>query len=975
MRRELLCRADTAVTFQWTGHEYVSCGGKPRIGIRGLSEIALLDFDWSALTGRVAAATLILTNPPGEPGQLPFVTVSTIRAPWIEGAAADYALDPGASSYQFRVTQSETTGEPWAWPGSLFSDVVLGRGGSVWFSQQLPDAGRFDADDELRIDIPAAVVERCRWGFSHGLALFDDRGARDVFTRPCSRHTNTPPRLVVELVDDAGRAVHRGPGALNAGQFAAQAEDLAAEQEAAVIVTGALPQVGCSAAIGYRAAVGPDEASARALELWRIPEPPGPTQAGEFDLFDWPIQPGDRLFVRAVDASGSVGASTAVALLPARPVPAAPMLAPVPAATRAAPTARVAVLLPGESTDAAGRGLGAEPGRSEALEARWQTGDGALELEALAGEILDLPIVVRGRGQALTLDWDAAACAAQGVTIEASRAGFVRAAAAPPEAAVPDSLAPLSARAAADVPAADGYVELFQVDLVVAPDAAPGRRQLAVTVGIGSETLALPIQLTVLPAALPQITSFVVELNSYNMFHRYFRAAGDFAADEWAIQLDFHRQAHRHRCNFNVLPYSQMGTVLCDSAPPLRPDGGIADWRAWDARYLPLLTGAAFTDGPRAGLPVRYFYLPIHENWPGDMRREYRFNLPIGSTRADYLAALREHGTVAPAIEECFEPGYTTKLERAAQEFSAHLAAARLLPVAEGGPIPIDYFNNKHIYKDPERVEGVNHRIGDLAGTAWWLLDEPNDWNDYLALRFFGAIVREGFRRGGATIQWCLDLSRVEWDRDLLAGQRDLVRVSGALFKYPRLIRRWRKQGSLVLHYGSAQSPEVKPLRETVWAWQVWCRGGDGILPWSATPMEGFSNGDWLERPDKLSVIVPVREIAPEKPTREIAPENSGRERAPGAQSITWSRPSLRLKAFRRGQQDAELCRLACLRQNCPRPVFSRALLEQLGRVHTEAGRFRDEATSIESPDLTSARLEGLRQAVRRLAAGLPAAK
>lgn len=947
MRLDLPCTADTAVTFQWHGHEFASSGGKDRIGIRGLSEIALLDFDFSRLQkqGRVVAATLWLTNPAGQEAQLPWVTVSTLRAPWIEGDAPEYALCVGASSFQFRVTRTETEGEPWAWPGSLFTDVVLGRGGSVWFPQQLPDFGKPDADNRLAIDIPPEVIERCRHGFSHGFALFDDRGARDVFTRLCSRHTATPPVLTVVTVPDPGAddPAPAGPAPLARAQMTPIAADPNRDLDAAVRITGVVDQTGHSRPIGYRARIGRDAQSARPLSLWRIPEPPAAAQPAEFDLVECDIAAEDKLFVQAVDDRGRVGAETVIALHPPVPVARPVTLAVEPPPPIELGAAQLGVLWPGDAVRGDGQALSADRTVGEPLQVRWKEGDGRLKLEALAGEILDLPLAVCAPGKTVRIDFSRDALRVPGLTIEAGRAAFVQG----EFGRVPDSVAALPVGEWTAGQAA----ELVYCDLIVWPECA-GRTLLPnLVVTIAGRAIELPLEITVLPATLPQTTSFIVELNSYNKFHRYYKAQGDFAAQEWDIQLDFHRQAHRHRCNFNVLPYSQMGTILCDSAPLLDGQGRIADWSAWDRRYLPLLTGQAFTEGLRAGLPVTYFYLPIHENWPGDIRKDYKYNLPIGNTREDYLKALKEHATLAPPIEQCWQPGYVERLWQGCFDFSRHLAAQRLKPPEQGGPILINYFNNKHIYKDPKRVEGVNQRIGDLAGTSWWLLDEPNDWSDWLALRFFGDIVRDGYRRGGANIEWCLDLSRIEWDRDLLYGQRDLVRVSAAFFKYPRLLKRWKRQGSRVLHYGSAQPPEVKPLRETVWAWQIWCRGGDGILPWSSTPMEGFSKGDWLEHPDKLSVIVPVREAGV------------------GAEATRWSRPSLRLKAFRRGQQDADICRLATLNAGVAAPVLGREILRHLGAVRTEAGKFLDEATSIESPDLTSRTLEALRTAVRRLAA------
>jgi hypothetical protein len=484
--------------------------------------------------------------------------------------------------------------------------------------------------------------------------------------------------------------------------------------------------------------------------------------------------------------------------------------------------------------------------------------------------------------------------------------------------------------------------QMVHIDLFV-PPAARGRAfEAAVTLRIGATAIEIPLAVTVLDATLPQTTSFVVELNSYSKFHRYYK--GTAGPDrEWEIQLDYHRLCHSHRCNFNVLPYTQMGAILCDAAPHLGRDGSITDWRAWDARYLPILDGTAFTGGLRAGVPVTYFYLPIHENWPGSMAADYRYNIDTGATRESYLAALCEHDTVALPIEHAFAPEYGEKLFRAAADFARHLAAAGL-----DKPLFINYFNNKHIYRDPGRVEGVNQRTADHDATSWWLLDEPNQWSDYLALRWFGDIVRKGYQRGGTRVQWCLDISRPQWDRDILRGQRDLVRVSSALYQYPRLMKQWQREGTVILNYGQPDWPFVRPLRTTAWAWHAWSHGADGILPWSATPMEGFSEGDWLRKPDRLAVVCPVHE------------------------DKSWSRPTLRLKCFRRGQQDMEMCNML-VATGMGRARLAAEVRSHLGRLATLPETFADEASSYASAALTPARLEGLRRAIRVMVADVAA--
>jgi hypothetical protein len=106
--------------------------------------------------------------------------------------------------------------------------------------------------------------------------------------------------------------------------------------------------------------------------------------------------------------------------------------------------------------------------------------------------------------------------------------------------------------------------------------------------------------------------------------------------------------------------------------------------------------------------------------------------------------------------------------------------------------------------------------------------------------------------------------------------------------------------------------------------------------------MEGFSDGSWLDKPDKLATICPVRE--------------NGR----------WSRPTLRMKAFRRGQQDAEMCNML-VSAGVGKWYLGDEVKKKLGPISSLPQTFVDEATSVQV-SLTSAHLESLRRAIRDLA-------
>ena len=88
-----------------------------------------------------------------------------------------------------------------------------------------------------------------------------------------------------------------------------------------------------------------------------------------------------------------------------------------------------------------------------------------------------------------------------------------------------------------------------------------------------------------------------------------------------ANERDYYRLAHRapHR--------PQQGAVSSQRrrGRRLRPgwDGKRLDWSAWDKRFGPYFDGSAFADLPRKGVPLEGFYLPLFENWPTPMEGNY----------------------------------------------------------------------------------------------------------------------------------------------------------------------------------------------------------------------------------------------------------------------------------------------------------------------------------------------------------------
>ena len=82
---------------------------------------------------------------------------------------------------------------------------------------------------------------------------------------------------------------------------------------------------------------------------------------------------------------------------------------------------------------------------------------------------------------------------------------------------------------------------------------------------------------------------------------------------------------------------------------------------------------------------------------------------------------------------------------------------------------------------------------------------------------------------------------------------------------------------------------------------------------------------------------------------------------------VTPPNPTLRMKAFRRGQQDMEMCNMI-VNHGIGRQYFSQLLIEELGQISSMPQTFNDEATGVDIAELTPAKLEGLRRMIRRMA-------
>jgi hypothetical protein len=378
----------------------------------------------------------------------------------------------------------------------------------------------------------------------------------------------------------------------------------------------------------------------------------------------------------------------------------------------------------------------------------------------------------------------------------------------------------------------------------------------------------------------------------------------------------------------NRLPYYQNGRIAAGGAPGW--DGKALDWKAWDERFVPLLEGSAFADLPRKGVPVECFYLPLHENWPSPMEGNYN---------GDYWA------------DRAFPESYRKAFVSASRQFAEHFRERGWDRTLFHG-----FLNNKNNFKER----------GWSRGSSPWLLDEPASFQDYWALRYFGRAFLEGVEQardarqpspeGFPRMVFRADISRPQWRRDALDGVIGYHVVGSALRAYPRLVLdRKRRFGEIVVEYGGSNPVTGSNVQPAAWCLDAWSLGADGVLPWQTIG----TDASW-RKGDELALFYPL--------------PRAGQPPGPGVV------PSIRLKAYRRGQQDVEYLTLWAGRKGLPRWAVARRVREALplsgSRQATETGGAGDagriDYALLRPRDLWVLR-QGVGEALSRSSAGTSA--
>ena len=678
-------------------------GTDTQLPIRGRESLALFQFDVSGLKGRrIGEAVLKIHRENADPVPIHTVGISTISgtAAWAEGARKNGPAAPGESNYFFaRVGQ-----QPWSYPGSDVTDVTFGQGGSLYSYERARDAG----NGWYEIDVPAGIVAALVSGDQFGIMLTDEKGQTHTNHLINSRESQYPPVLIVSTSD----AEKVAPGRVQTRPVEttpAEARKLGRTtlRPGSVILNfgGAGNATRYEVRYSNRPITKDNFDKAAPVARWMLnPLAPKPSVlAASNSIQDWVVAVVEQLkpaadyyfAARAVSAAGNAGPVSPLGRFQAydRTYPALPP-ASEPAQTSASTAAPAGAL----GVWAVPELLKINPRTAELLEKDyanyrahnpvWDASSATVTLRGARNEFLafqlaiesaapfsgvevsvskplfgtsKLPQIFEKTGAVqLTREWFVPDDKETG----ASREWYA-------DALVP--LKPLSIPSV-DNPVAGQTVAPVFVDIYVPHDATPGSHTGELLVrGVG--------------------------------FEKENPDSGGGAAANPAGQTEFRCRPHdlhgrsvpgRHGARYSRIPGAGPLIPPCSAPQPgesQRPrvhtvgDGGAgpgsrarrrrrgdarSSWRDWDAHFGPMLDGSAFKDLPRSGVPVQAIFLPFFENWPGNLRKGYRFDYPEEIwTMQEYNELIIRHALTAGPIEEAFSRITRTAFRRSCRSSPA----------------------------------------------------------------------------------------------------------------------------------------------------------------------------------------------------------------------------------------------------------------------------------------------------------------
>jgi hypothetical protein len=214
-----------------------------------------------------------------------------------------------------------------------------------------------------------------------------------------------------------------------------------------------------------------------------------------------------------------------------------------------------------------------------------------------------------------------------------------------------------------------------------------------------------------------------------------------------------------------------------------------------------------------------------------------------------------------------------------------------------------------------------------------------------MALEFFGKLVRQAQGGNRSNLVFRADISRPQWERDVLNQVIDL-NVSGGFSNYRPWLEDWRERyGQEIWTYGDTPNVDKTALGIVLQALDLYSRGVRGFTPWLTLGTEKAWN------PPELKDI-------------RTAVFYQGK-----SMGIQGPCASLRLKAYRRGEQDVEYVWLLAekedLFKNDPNRLRINELVSSALKVNKSLGTLDEHGAVTEFiSDVQPEALEDFRRAI-----------
>ncbi len=895
-----------------SGEEEGNNGGSPRLKLKGYQEFSILDFDVAPLRGKIIKkATLRLKLSSDE--RLYRVAVGTLAADWVEGSSANYEKESGASSFRWRIAPDV----PWfdanvgqddaPKPTSKYSDmtsVIFGEGGSIWATAEASEP----QDGWQSIKVAPEVVSSRVAGVSRGFVLFDDTGTEVERDGNDAKIRLFPNRFFYSREQNASCAPRLEVECEDVSSFArptaprrlSAVSDLSLPR-GTVVLSWEHARLISDNIVGFFVKLDGKE-----VPQTLIPAPClgassfKPTEERRFNARLEGLTP-DVSHTFEVVAVDRLGVKSQVA------------------------TKKF------QTSDSDFEDWNALLGLNKNARRATPTKKSQSLPQLGASSVCVLPEFVKtlSSGETIpmtTRDYRASNALWNGserlVDLTSAQNEFVGFQIAFEGAAQKVRFNLSWDETTSNDPRAAFY-RLARVETpkgLVGDPALPVDSSSAIALNEGGDSVCC--ELFVPNAAAPGVRTGLLTITNdskesiqlkirLKIWNFALPNELNFLPEMNCYSLpenerEYYRLAQLHRTYINRVPYSHRGTVGDGLAPRWDVKSQTFDWRDWEKRFGAYFDGSAFADLPRGAVPIEAFYLPLFENFPADIFSGYDENKSYpddSSFSSEYRAAFRA-GCVGFGKEIVARKWDKTRF--------------------------LFFLNNKSDYK----------KDGWFRASSPWLLDEPASFRDFAALAYFGRNLKESLQENGLenVLQYRADISRPQWERDSLAPWLDVYVVGGEAFRrYNRLVCERRDAfGRLVYTYGTTAPPESSAFQPVLWSLDAWSLGAQGVVPWQTIgTRESWRVGD------ELALFYPACQ------------ESAGRVVA-----------SLRLKAYRRGEQDVEYLTLLLARLGRSRNELAVALRRRLALDGSNLSASSEDAGTSVYNDVSPDELEYFRREI-----------